>query len=468
MSPRDQYEFLPAALEIEETPPNVVGRWILWAIMLFVALAVTWASLSEVEIVATAQGKIIASDRDKIVQPLEAGIVRAIHVRDGQQVQQGDVLIELDPTTAGADLSRIESELTTTRLDVWRWNLLAKLADNKEAESKSALVGWAESSKPNNIRIQEETNPSEQTPGLELASPEQRATHTAMLRRQIDEHTARLAALDVMLEQHRAELTTAKTMADKLTATLPLITQRAESLKALKEKRLAPEQDYLTLEQQRLEQQHDLQAQRSRIKETEAAIRNVRKQKDVVRAEFIRNAMEQYATAQHTAQALEQELVKATQRHTQQQLTAPVSGVVQQLAINTVGGVVTPAQPLLVIVPDEHTLEAEALVLNKDIGFVEDGQPAVIKVDTFPFTKYGTLDGHIRHVSNDAIEDKQQGFVYAARVGLAQSAIHVGEKLVNLSPGMTVTVEVQTGKRRLIEYFLSPLMRYGSESVHER
>ncbi|MBI3777227.1 MAG: HlyD family type I secretion periplasmic adaptor subunit [Gammaproteobacteria bacterium] len=459
MHMREEYEFLPAALEIEETPPNTVGRWILWAIMTFIVLAIVWASFSEVEIVATAQGKIIASGRDKIIQPLEAGVVRAIHVRDGQHVKQGDLIIELDPTTSGADVQRVESDLVNARLDAWRWGLLAKLVGKKEAP------GTERPAIASNATIQEE---APESTGIEKATLEQRATQIAMLRRQLEESTARIAALDEALTQHRAELATAKIMTKKLSATLPLVTQRAASLRTLKEQSLAPEQDYLTLEQQRLEQLHDLDAQRSRVQETESAISSVLKQKQVLQAEFVRNAMEQFSIARNTARALEQDLVKADQRRALQQLTAPVDGVVQQLVVNTVGGVVTPAQPLMVIVPEGQTLEAEALVQNKDIGFVEDGQNAIVKVDTFPFTKYGTLAGTIQHVSNDAIEDKQQGFVYAARVTLAQSAIHVGEKLVNLAPGMTVTVEVQTGKRRLIEYFLSPLMRYGAESARER
>jgi hemolysin D len=459
---REEYEFLPAALEIEETPPNTTGRWILWAIMAFLMFAILWASFSEVEIVATAQGKIIASGRDKIVQPLETGVVRAIHVHDDQNVKKGDLLIELDPTTTGAEVQRVESDLVNARLDAWRWKLLTKLAGKKATPGSGTL------SSLNNIHGEDDALVPGESIGVEKATPEQRTTQITMLRRQLDEHTARIAALDEAMEQHRAELVTAKIMTQKLAATLPLVTQRAASLRTLKDQSLAPEQDYLTLEQQRLEQQHDLDAQHSRVKETESAISNVLRQKQVLQAEFVRNAVDQYSTARNTTHALEQELIKANQHRALQQLIAPVDGVVQQLAVNTVGGVVTAAQPLMIIVPEGQTLEAEALVQNKDIGFVEDGQEAVVKIDTFPFTKYGTLAGTIQHVSNDAIEDKQQGFVYTARVALAQSAIHVGEKFVNLAPGMTVTVEVKTGKRRLIEYFLSPLMRYTSESARER
>ena len=149
-------------------------------------------------------------------------------------------------------------------------------------------------------------------------------------------------------------------------------------------------------------------------------------------------------------------------------LTAPVGGTVQQLAVHTVGGVVTPAQPLMVIVPRDKVLEVEAMLPNKDIGFVNPGQDAEVKVETFPFTKYGTIHGTVTQVSSDAIQDEKLGLVYSTRVKLARDTIQVESKAVRLSPGMAVTIEVKTGTRRVIEYFLSPLMQYGDESLRER
>lgn len=151
-----------------------------------------------------------------------------------------------------------------------------------------------------------------------------------------------------------------------------------------------------------------------------------------------------------------------------QKLTAPVDGVIQQLAIHTVGGVVTPAQQLMLVVPRNNLLEVEAFVQNKEIGFVETGQKAEIKIETFPFTRYGTIDAEIINISNDAIADENLGLVYAARVLMKESVIQVGQKLVNLTPGMAVTVEVKTGKRKLIDFLMSPLLRYKDESMRER
>jgi len=142
--------------------------------------------------------------------------------------------------------------------------------------------------------------------------------------------------------------------------------------------------------------------------------------------------------------------------------------MVQQLAVHTVGGVVTPAQPLMVLVPADQALEIEAALENKDIGFVNPGQEAEIKVETFPYTRYGTLHGEVTHVSSDAINDEKRGLIYAARIKLPQTTMAVGNKHVNLAPGMAVTVEIKTGTRRVAEYFLSPLIDHASESLHER
>jgi hemolysin D len=165
---------------------------------------------------------------------------------------------------------------------------------------------------------------------------------------------------------------------------------------------------------------------------------------------------------------VQQELIKATERNQQQQLISPISGQVQQLAVHTIGGVVTPAQALMVIVPEQSQVEMDALILNKDIGFVHEGQKAAVKIDTFNFTKYGLIDAEIMTISDDAIQDENLGLVYSARIKLHQDGLQIDDRWVKLSPGMSATSEIKTGKRRLIEYFLSPLLRYKQESVRER
>jgi hemolysin D len=165
---------------------------------------------------------------------------------------------------------------------------------------------------------------------------------------------------------------------------------------------------------------------------------------------------------------LEQEHLKADTRGKLMKLTSPVDGTIQQLGVHTVGGVVTPAQPMMVIVPRDNALEVEAFVENKDVGFVKAGQDAEVKIETFQYTKYGTIHAKVISVSHDAINDEKRGLIYLARVKMDRSTINVDGSEVNLSPGMAVSAEVKTGKRRVIEYFLSPLLQYGHESLRER
>ncbi len=436
-----ELEFLPAVLEIQETPPSPLGRTIAWTLIAFFTIAVIWACIGKVDIVAVAQGKIIPGDRIKVIQPLEIGTVRTIHVHEGQAVAKGDLLVELDATSSGADRQRLSEQLMTAKIEAARWRVLSAL------------------------EFSDEHRPF---PAPPQANPAQMAVQQRLLQNQIAEYTARLSEIHNTIEQRRAEQAGAKETVAKLEATLPLVAKRADALKNLADKKLASEHSYLELEQQRIEQQQDLAIQRNRLQETASAIAGAEQQRLALQAEFKRTALTELAKAEETATALTQELVKAEQRTTLQHLTAPVSGVVQQLAVHTVGGVVTPAQQLMVVVPKEHALEIEALVKNQDIGFVRDGQIAEVKVETFPFTRYGTIDAQLLHVSNDAIADEKLGLVYSVRVLMKKSVMNVEGKRVNLTPGMAVTVEVKTGKRRLIEYFLSPLLQYAKESVRER
>lgn len=445
-------EFLPAALEIQERPPSPAGRAILWAIMAFFCIAVLWAFLSEIDIVATAQGKIVPSGRVKVIQPVEIGVVRAIHVSEGQGVSAGELLIELDPTSTQADVERLEQEFQAAQLDAARYHELQRLSvieDPKDNELPS-LVRAVDAALLSRVADKE------------IALQEQR------LNSEWNEHLARIAALSSSVTSREADLAATRAEVKKRARTLPLITRRVKALEPLVKKQLVAEQEWLKLEEQRIEQQQELVALKSRARQVAASINEARQQKAVVESEFRRKLLTNLAAAEQHINQLQQERIKAQQRTRLQQLRAPVSGVVQQLAVHTIGGVVTPAQELMRIIPQDESLEVEAWILNKDIGFVTEGQAAEVKIETFPFTRYGVIEAEVIDVSNDAVSDEEQGLVYAGRVLMKESTIRVGEKQVNLSPGMAVTVEVKTGTRQLIDYLLSPLLRYRDESLGER
>ncbi len=438
---RHELQFLPAALEIQETPPSPIGRAITWSIVILFTIAILWACFGKVDIVATAQGKVIPSDRTKIIQPLEIGSVSIIHVKEGQSVKKGDPLIELDTTGTQADATRLGNEYSTAQAELARATALIIAMQSHTAP----IAHW-----PN-------------TTSADVLEPQKQ-----LLASQWQQHQATLSSLDNEKLRRQAELIGTEEQIKKLAATLPIITERAESLKTLADKQLAPRHTYLELEQQRIEQTQDLAIQKQRRQELIANLAQLKEQRKAEAADALNKALAELNEAKRRGQGLNQESIKADQRNQLLRLTAPVDGIVQQLAVHTIGGVVTPAQQLMVIVPKDEGIEVEAIIANRDIGFVREGQIAEVKVDAFPYTKYGAIDAELINVSNDAVADEKLGLVYSARVFLTQNAIRVEDKMINLSPGMSVTVEVKTGKRKLIEYVLSPLMQYADESVRER
>jgi hemolysin D len=452
--------FLPAALEVVQTPPSPVGRAIGATIIAFFCVALAWAGLGTVDIVATAPGKIIPSGRTKVIQPFETGVVRAIHVRDGQSVAAGEILIELDPTMSRAELEHLRSDFLAAQLDV--------------ARCRAALTG--------NDDPLEDFKPPKDAPREAIEM------HRQYLVSQTAEQNAKLSEIDRQVSQKEAERATIGATIEKLQATIPLLRERVDVRKYLYSKELGSKLIYLSELQDLVGQQHDLAVQKSRYREADAAVAALKETRAKAMAQYRRGLFEEMAKAEQKAAGLGQDVIKAQERTKLQLLTAPVDGIVQQLAVHTIGGVVTPAQALAIVVPLDSQLEVEAMVSNRDIGFVSAGQQGEIKVDTFNFTRYGLLQGRVLSVSQDAItrdklperpsgqqptetsssEPKGQELVYSARVSLDRTQMQVEDKLVNLSPGMAVTAEIKTGSRRIITYLLSPLVRYRQEVLRER
>lgn len=453
---RAELAFLPAALEIAETPPSPVGRAIVWAVIAVFSFALLWTCLGKVDIVATAPGKIVPAGRSKIIQPFETGVVRGIHVRDGQKVKSGDPLVDLDATINAAEKNHLKADLLAAELDIAR--LKAELASPADPFSAYAP-------------------PKDATPALLAAQRRYLLTQT-------EERRAKIAASAQQKAQKEAEAATAKATIAKLEAAIPLLKQKADIHRALIGQQLVTKLAYLETEGKLVEEEHELEVQRHRLKEAEAAIAAITETRNHTASEFERQLSADLSEAERKAAGFREDIVKADQKTALQHLTAPVDGVVQQLSIHTLGGVVTPAQQLLVVVPLDSALEIEAMISNKDIGFVEEGQEAQIKVDTFPFTRYGLLSGTVLSVSGDAIapdplkektaspsskqDQKQQDLSFMARVSLEKTFMQIDNRLVNLTPGMAVTAEVKTGRRRIISYLLSPLMQYQDESIRER
>lgn len=433
-------EFLPAVLEIQQAPPSPVGCTILWTILAVCTTGILWATFGWIDIVATAQGKIIPSGHSKIIQPViqqfESGIVRAIHVQDGQVVKKGDVLIELDPTQNRADRDRAMNEYQAAKVEAARLRALIAGKPMFEAPADGDA---------RYVMLQQQ-----------------------LLRDQLAEYQARVEAAQHLIAQRKAALDGTKENIRRLEATVPMQTERSEAFRKLLDSQYVSKMDFLQVEEQRIDKAQELAGQRKKLIQDQAALAEAEKNYRVLVSEFQQSKQTELSIAETKAASLAQEVVKAGQRTELLKLVSPIDGVVQQLAVHTLGGVVTPAQQLMMVVPQDHPIEVEAQVENKDVGFVKESQPVEIKVETFPFTLYGTISGKVLSISDDAASVEKVGLIYPTRVSMERATMEVEGKQVNLSPGMAVTVEIKTGRRRVIEYLLSPLLKSVKESLRER
>ena len=447
--PREETEFLPAALEVVETPPSPAGRAIMLAIVLFFATAVAWASIGKINIVAVAPGKIIPSGRSKIIQALTNGSVAQIDVSDGRHVQAGDRLITLDSTETRAERERLSHEQLGIQAAIARIKALLRDLDNPpaaKAESKvAARLDFAA-----------------ETP-MDISQVETRLYHS-----QWRQHSTEVKRYQAEIKRKQAEREVIDENIKKQQAILPLVSERVQAVKKLSGKQFVAKSDYLALEQERIERQQDLKALLHQRRETRAATTQAVEALANARAQFRSHLLQEQSERTTRLHSLTQELAMNRQRMSYQTIRAPVTGVVQQLAVNTIGGAVTTAQKLMIIVPQSESMEVEAFIENRDIGFVNEGQSVELKVDAFPFTQYGTLNGHIRTLSKDAVAREDMGWAFVTHVALDQTSFKMDGKSLPVVPGMSVQVEIKTGTRRLIEFLLSPELKGLHDSARER
>jgi hemolysin D len=421
--------FLPAALEITERPVSPTARATTWLLLAGLVLTLGWLTFGRIDVVASAQGKLIPADNVKLVQPAEPGIVRAILVRDGQAVKKGQPLIELDPTVSGAEAEQARSALQTAELDAARARAVLSGLDGKGLVFTAPLG-----------TLEDVARTQEQLARAELAGVE------AMI--------AGNAADSRVASATRSE---AQVQAAKLAETLPLLDQQIEANEALLAKGYVSKLRVIEMKRQRLIAGRDRDAALQTINRANAQMSSAGSGGARNRAEARAKVLGDLAKAVSDASLRREELVKSTQRSSLQRLLSPVDGTIAQLAVHTLGGVVEATKPIMVVVPSGGVLVVEARVLNKDMGFVSVGQPVAVKLEAFPFTRFGTVPGTITSIGSDAIEDEKLGLVYSVRVKLARSTIARGDTTVALTPGMAATADIKTGRRSILSYLVSPI-----------
>lgn len=433
-------EFLPAALEVIEQPVSPTARAVTWAALVFLAMTIAWTVYGRVDVVASAPGTLIPAGNVKLVQSPDAGVVRAIHVRNGDQVRKGQALLDLDPTLTGADLAQAEKALAAAELEIARNRAIA-----------DALSGG-----PRGFTAPAGTPP-------EVAETQRR-----LVAAQLAEVEATTASLNNARISAQSDANAARAQVSKLSDTVPLLDRQIASMNRLDARGYAPGARLIELQRQRRLEAGERDVALTQITRGEAEARKLDSQVRETREQARRTALAELAKAEADAILRREEVTKARQRSRFQRLVASVDGTIQQLEVHTIGGVVEPAKPLMVLVPSSAGLEVEARILNKDIGFVRIGQEASVKLEAFPFTRYGAVPGRVRSISRDAMQDKDLGLVYVATIVLDRSHVDANGRRYTLSPGLAATVDIRTGTRSIISYLLSPLQSTMSQAGRER
>ncbi len=433
-------DFLPAALDVVERPVSPTGRVTVWVLFVGLVATLAWLIFGEVDVVASAAGKILPSGNSKIVQSAGSGVVAAIHVRDGDHVRKGQVLVDLDTTLTNAELEQANRELLADQLEVARNRALVDALDGRPVHFE-APAG---------------------TP------PDVAAAQRELIAAQIAEMRSTMAGYAAARDSSGAEARAAAATRSKLDATMGILDHEVEAMQRLDAKGYAPGLRLLELQRQRRSDQGDrdvAQAQEARgLSEAHKYGAQMAQTRDTAR----RAAMADLAKYAADANVKQEEVAKAARRASLEHLTAPADGTVQQLQLHTVGGVVEPARTLMVIVPDRNDIVVEAQVLNKDIGFVHEGQTAAVKIEAFPFTRYGTVPGTVISLNRDSVSDPKLGAVYIARIRLSRDTMTADNHVVHLSSGLAVTADIRTGSRRIISWLLSPIMTTVDQAAREK
>ena len=460
-------EFLPAHLEILETPASPKMSFMLWTLCGMLTAAIAWSSFAKIDIYAEAQGRIQPSGRSKVVQPLDVGRVAEIAVSNGSKVKAGDLLVALDATQSEADRSAASAELQSLHAEIARRT--TEIFAVQGGLPTAAIIYPAD------------------------VSDVYRRRDDAVFQAEMSQYQAQVESLQAQLAEKTARTQRLKDSSAAREKVIASMTERLTMKQTLEARQSGSHAAVLDAGQLVENEQRNLADDRGQMLENDAAAVSLRRRLDQAKRDFLATQNQKLSDAQRKRDDVEQTFVKASDKAQHARIVAPIDGTVQQIAVTTVGQVVTSGQPLMVIVPSSGALEVMALVQNQDIGFIKPDQEVVLKVEAFPFSHYGTLKGTVKRISNEAVDSQEatassdastlarpingsavtgsqkvQNLVYPVTVQLEQTSINADGKDVPLMPGMMVTAEVQTGSRRVIQYLLAPIWEASSQAAHER
>lgn len=433
-------EFLPAILEVTETPPSPTGRLVMWSILGLLVVGILWACIGKINEVAVAPGKVIPSGQVKTIQVKNKGIIKEIHVKEGQHVAEGEILVVLDPTVTDADNASLRKRAAYFKLDIERL----------EAEL-------------NGQPFLPQSNPD-----LDLADL---SAERSLYQSRVGQYRAEVEAVQNTISQKTALLSLEKINYEKYQEMLRVAVDKEARLRLLKEQNAIAEFQLLEQVSQRIDLEKTAQAQRDNIVKAEAELSEAETRLNNVNASYQKDIMTNLVESRKQYLSYVEEIKKAEEDQRLATVVAPCAGRVYNLSVHTEGGIVTDAQPLLAIVPDGVALEFEVWADNKDIGFIREGQEAEVKIDTFNFQKFGFVKGRVAEISADAYDDNhdpERNKKYRLLLEPTSSDINIFGQEVTLTPGMNVNAEIIIREKRIIEFFLDPFRRYTSESLRER
>lgn len=436
----EEATFLPAAMEIVERPVSPTARLTAWVLLGGLLVTILWLVLGKVDVVVSASGKLIPAANVQLVQPAEQGVVRRILVDDGQGVRKGQPLIVLDPTVSTAEATQAQKALETAQLDAARGRAVLGALDGHGLQFVAP-------------------------PGL---SSDLKEMQVSLARAQLSQIEATIAAKVADTGAAKAALAEAEVQTAKLNETLPLLDEQIAANEEMLAKGYVSKLRVIEMRRQRLASGRDRDAAIQTAKRARAQIESASSTRDQARAEARATVLTDLAKAESDAKLRAEELSKATLRSSLQVLRSPADGTVTQLAVHTVGGVVEAAKPLMIIVPKGGKLVAEVRLFNRDAGGVSVGQAAAVKLEAYPFTRFGTIEGKIATISSDAVEDEHLGLLYVVYVDVTTTPEELEKRGIRLSPGMAATADIRTGRRSLLSYLMSPVQGIAHDAGRER
>jgi HlyD family secretion protein len=450
MKPADPADFFPPLLRIQEKPPAPLAGWMLRLLIGLVVAILAWATFGRLDIVAVADGKLVPASYLKIVQPAEQGIVKEILVKEGESVREGQVLVRMDPVQTEADLKAVQAEVQNKRLALRRIDAqLTGKRLRREKGDPSQLYAEVEAQYVSNIRAYENALAQERT----------------------------------LLEKARYDLAGAQATKVKLEQTLPHYIEQEKAFAKLSRDGFAGHLMFTDKQRERIEKEQDLRTQEATIRASQALIEQSQTKIAQITADYRRQLQTERVDTAAALEKASQELAKQSRRRELLELRAPQAGIVKDLATHTEGTVAAPGTILMTLVPEGDKLVAEVWVSNDDVGFVQPGQAAKIKLAPFQFQKYGLLDGSVSSINADATEapspntrsdalsgrDRPMGpLAFRAIVELAGQELVADGEHYALQPGMQVASEIHLGTRSILEYVLSPVQKAFQEAGRER